>query len=405
MFSSSFGAQVTLLAVPLTAAVLLQASPTEMGLLTAMEILPYVLFSLPGGVWLDRVRKLPVYIVGEALIALALLSVPLAWWLGWLGMAWLYAIGFTIGTVHTIAGSASQIVLTQLVPRERLVEAHAKNALATSTAEVVGPGLAGVLIRLVGAPVALVANALLLGFSVLILRGIRIEEELRPVQTHFLQSMIQGLRFVVGTPLLRTMSLCCGIWQLCNSAATVVQILFATRVLGLDASSVGLSYVALGVGTIAGSSLGTRISLRLGPGPALILSFGICSVAWLTGAAAPANGLGVAMFVFMLVLFGFGATLLFVTFIPLRQAVTPAHFLGRMTTTVRWLILIPAVPGALLGGWIAEHAGLRFTLLFSGLCALLLCVFAWHQPILRQTRSLPWPAPAPSDPADLAARS
>ena len=182
MFSSSFGAQVTLLAVPLTAAVLLQASPTEMGLLTAMEILPYVLFSLPGGVWLDRVRKLPVYIVGEALIALALLSVPLAWWLGWLGMAWLYAIGFTIGTVHTIAGSASQIVLTQLVPRERLVEAHAKNALATSTAEVVGPGLAGVLIRLVGAPVALVANALLLGFSVLILRGIRIEEELRPVR-------------------------------------------------------------------------------------------------------------------------------------------------------------------------------------------------------------------------------
>ena len=121
VFSSSFGAQVTLIAIPITAAVLLHASPVQMGLLTAMEILPFVLFSLPGGVWLDGVRKLPVYVAGETLIALALLSVPLAWWAGWLGMSWLYAIAFAIGSVHTIAGSASHNVLTQIVPRELLV--------------------------------------------------------------------------------------------------------------------------------------------------------------------------------------------------------------------------------------------------------------------------------------------
>ena len=80
---SSFGGQVTLLALPLTAAVLLHASPTQMGLLTAMEILPFVLFSLPTGVWLDRMRKLPVYIVGETLLALVVAGEPLAWWLGW----------------------------------------------------------------------------------------------------------------------------------------------------------------------------------------------------------------------------------------------------------------------------------------------------------------------------------
>ena len=394
---SSFGAQVTLLALPLTAAVLLHASPMQMGLLTAMEILPYVIFSLPGGVWLDGVRKLPVYIVGEGLMALALLSVPLAWWIGWLGMPWLYAIAFAIGTVHTIAGSASQIVLTQIVPRERLVEAHAKNALATSTAEVMGPGIAGALIRLVGAPIALVANAILLAASALVLRGIRVHEEVRRVSGRLWPAMGQGLRFVVDTPLLRRMSICCAIWQLCHNSALVVQILFATRVLGLDAASVGMSYVALGVGTISGSSFGSRISNRLGPGPALVTSFGICSLAWLCGAVAPANAFGVGLFVAMLVLFGFGATLMFVTFIPLRQAVTPPHFLGRMTTTVRWLILIPAVPGALLGGFIGEHFGLRYTLLFAGLTALLLTVFAWRQPILRDTRTLPWPAPAPVD--------
>src|SRR6187402_66546 len=88
---SSFGGQVTMLALPLTAAVLLHASPTQMGLLTAMEIAPFVLFSLPVGVWLDRVRKLPVYIAGETALAFIVASVPLAWWLGWLAMPWLYA--------------------------------------------------------------------------------------------------------------------------------------------------------------------------------------------------------------------------------------------------------------------------------------------------------------------------
>ena len=145
---SSFGQQVTLLAVPLTAAVLLHATPTQMGWLTAMEILPFVLFSLPVGVWLDRVRKLPVYIAGEIIIAVALASIPAVWALGWLTMTYLYAIGFVMGCVFVSSGAAGQIVLTQVVPRERLVEAHAKNALAHSSAEVAGPGAAGVIISL-----------------------------------------------------------------------------------------------------------------------------------------------------------------------------------------------------------------------------------------------------------------
>src|SRR5277367_6518763 len=87
---SSFGGQVTLLAIPLTAAVLMRAAPTQMGFLTAMEIMPFVLFSLPTGVWLDRVRKLPVYVVGELSIALSVATVPVAWWLGWLSVGWLY---------------------------------------------------------------------------------------------------------------------------------------------------------------------------------------------------------------------------------------------------------------------------------------------------------------------------
>jgi len=129
VLTSSFGAQIMMLALPLTAAVLLHASPTQMGALTTMEILPFVLFSLPSGVWLDRVRKLPVYIAGEITLAFAAASIPLAWWLHALSIHWLYVVAFTIGVVYTSAGSASQIVLTQVVERDRLIEANAKNAL------------------------------------------------------------------------------------------------------------------------------------------------------------------------------------------------------------------------------------------------------------------------------------
>ena len=389
---SSFGGQVTMLALPLTAAVLLHASPTQMGWLTAMEILPFVLFSLPCGVWLDRMRKLPVYIAGETLLAFVVASVPLAWWLGWLSMPWMYVTGFLLGTIFTTAGTAAQIVLTQVVARERLVEAHAKNALASSGAEVAGPGMAGALIKLVGAPLALLVDAVLLLASAAILRGIRIHEPREPRHdAHFLHDLKAGVRFVVRHRLLIALAAAVGGWQMCHNAATVVQILFATRTLGLSEQAVGLSYMGMGVGTVLASVFGNRISRRIGPGPCLVLGFAVCGAGWLLLAAAPANAFGVAAFALMLMLFSTGAVLVFINFLGLRQAVTPPHLLGRMTSTMRWLILIPAGPGALLGGWLGEHFGLRSALAFAGGGALLLALAAWRAPAIRRVRSLPQP--------------
>jgi MFS family permease len=390
---SSFGNQISMLALPLTAAVLLQATPTQMGILTAMEIAPFVLFSLPGGVWLDRVRKLPVYVGGELLLAAALLTVPVAWWLGWLSMTWLYVVGFALGTVHTIAGSAAQIVLTQIVPRERLVEAHAKNALANSSAEVMGPGVAGALIKLVGAPIALLADALFLTLSALILRGIGVVEGARTAVTRFWPALRQGLQFVTTHRLLVTMAIAVGTWQMAHYAALTVQILFATRVLGLNEGAVGACFIALGVGTILASLVGNRISARLGPGPTMVLGFAITGAGWTLAAVAPASGFGVAVFAAMLMLFGIGAVLIFIAFLALRQAVTPAPLLGRMTATMRWLTLLPAGPGALASGWLGEHLGLRAAMGFAGGSALLLALAAWRLTILRNTRVLPAPAP------------
>lgn len=387
---SSLGGQVTMLALPLTAAVLLQASPTQMGVLVAMEIAPFVLLSLPSGVWLDRVRKLPVYVAGEASLALIVASVPLAWWMGWLAMPWMYVVAFVMGCVYVVAGSAAQIVLTQVVPRERLVEAHARNALASSGAEVAGPGFAGALIKAVGAPVALLLDALMLIASVLILRGVRVQEVLAPPKdAHFWRDLKAGIHFVRGTPLLLAMATVVGLWQMCHHAAIVVQILFATRTLGLSESQIGMSFVGLGAGTVLASTLGHRVSARIGPGPCLLVGTAVCGLGWLLLALAPASALGRAMFALMLLLFGVGAVLIFINFLSLRQAVTPAPLLGRMTSTMRWLILLPAGPGALIGGWLGEHVDLRASLAFAGAGALVVAALAWRHPLLRGVRSLP----------------
>jgi MFS family permease len=389
VLTSSFGGQIMMLALPLTAAVLLRASPTQMGALTTMEILPFVLISLPSGVWLDRVRKLPVYIAGEITLACAAASVPLAWWLHMLSIAWLYVVAFIIGVVYTTAGSAAQVVLTQVVARDRLVEANAKNALASSGADVAGPGLAGALIKLLGAPVALVFDAVLLLVSAGILRGIHVDDRPTPGANAFWAELKEGLRFVLRNRMLVVLASCVGGWQMCNNSATVVNILFATRTLGLSEQSVGLSYVCLGFGTVLASLVGHRISRYFGPGPSMTIGIGSCSLGWLMLSMAPVGTFGVALFAANLTLFGLGAVMMFINFLALRQAVTPAPMLGRMTSTMRWLILLPAAPGALVGGWLGEHVDLRASLAFSGVCGLLVTLVAWRSPVIRSVRVLP----------------
>lgn len=384
----SFGVQMTALALPLTAAVLLNATPTQMGLLAALEVLPFALLSLPTGVLLDRVRKLPLYVLGEAALAVAVVSVTVAWWFGGLTMTWLYVVGFVLGLVNTVAGSASQIVLTQIVPRERLVEAYAKNALAHSASEIMGPALAGALIKLVTAPVTLAINGLLLAASTLVLTGLRVPEpDLR--REPFFAALRDGLRFVFTHRLLLTLAALVGAWHVCYFAAFAVQILYATRELGMREATVGLSYMMVGAGTVVASVLGPRVSQRLGPGPTMTLGFGLSALGWLIAAAAPKGALGVAGFAVMLTCFGAGAIFIFINFIAIRQAVTPTHLLGRMTSTMRWLILSPAVPGALLGGWLGETFGLRAALLFAALGGLALTAVAWRLPRIRTIRELP----------------
>jgi MFS family permease len=147
----------------------------------------------------------------------------------------------------------------------------------------------------------------------------------------------------------------------------------------------------MGAGTIVGSVYGRRISRRIGPGPCLVVGYAICGAGWLLLAVAPANAWGVAAFALMLMSFATGAVFIFINFLALRQAVTPETLLGRMTSTMRWLTLLAAAPGALLGGWLGEHVGLRASLGFAGGVSVLLVLAAWRLPLIRDLKSLPQP--------------
>ena len=145
----------------------------------------------------------------------------------------------------------------------------------------------------------------------------------------------------------------------------------------------------MGAGTVLASLNGHRLVRRIGGGPALIMGFTISGAGWVLLALAPLNRAGVLAYALMLFMFGLGAVLIFINFLSMRQSVTPAPLLGRMTSTMRWLILIPAGPGALVGGWLGENLGLRVALGFAGCVSLLLALFAWRRPVIRLARTLP----------------
>ena len=170
---TAFGAQVTNLALPLTAALLLHATPFQMGVLVALETLPFALVSLHAGVLLDRVRKLPIVIAADIGRGVALLAIPVAAFTDTLSIEILYVVGFFCGVQNVVGGAAYQVLLAQMAGRDRLVEANAKVTLGETSSALVGPGLAGGLIQALTAPFAIVLDAITFFFSAFLLRRIR----------------------------------------------------------------------------------------------------------------------------------------------------------------------------------------------------------------------------------------
>jgi MFS family permease len=382
-----FGGQVTFLALPLTAALMLDATPFEMGVLTALEALPFPLFGLFAGVLVDRARKLPIIVWSDIARGLALLAVPACAWLGVLSMGVLYAVGFLVGLATVAGWPAYQVFMTERVGRENLVEANAKIGVSDSTAQLVGPGIAGVLIQWLTAPVAILLDAASFFVSAWILRGIRSAPGDAPKMhaTGIGAEIREGLSAIWRNAILRALAWAISVWQIFRHASIAIMVLFAARELGFSAGHVGALWMLAGIGSLSAAAAVDRLNRRLGFGPTMLAGLLGTGGGWLLLAAASGGDLAAStLFGLGLFVLDFSGMVFFINYLTLRQAVTPDPLLGRVTATMICLTVATAPLGGLAGGWVAEHLGLRATLLIAGLGAILLVpLVAWASPLLR----------------------
>ena len=389
-----FGGQITFLALPLTAAIMLNATPFEVGVLTALEALPYPLFGLFAGVLVDRTRKLPVIIACDVGRGLALLAIPVCAWFGVLTMAVLYIVGFLVGLLSVIGWPAYQVFMTERVGRDNLVEANAKIGVSDSAAQLIGPGFAGALIQWLTAPIAILLDAVSFFLSAWMLRGIPPAETDAPKYApRSLKAEIrEGLLTIWQNRTLRALVWAIGAWQVFRHAFIAIVVLFAARELGFSAGLVGAVFMMAGVGSLAAAAAVAPLNARFGMGPTMLGGIAATGVAWLVMAAAMGpTWLMLLLFGGGMFLLDLGAMVFFINYLTLRQAVTPDRLLGRVTATMICLTVATAPLGGLAGGWIAEHYGLRSAMVFAGLGSLLLApLVTWFSPLARM-RELPKP--------------
>jgi len=389
---TAFGAQITNLALPLTAAVLLHATPWQMGVLVALETLPFALVSLHAGVLIDRVKKLPIVIAADIARGVALLAIPVAAFTDSLSIEILYAVGFFCGVQNVVGGAAYQVLLAQMAGRDRLVEANAKVALGETSAALVGPGLSGGLIQLVTAPFAIIVDAVAFFASALMLRRIRARQDVvhpgpRPSVT---TEIHEGLKLVWNNRTLLALSWLAGLWQILHHMQIAVLILFATRELGLSAGGVGLTYVFGGLGCVLASAFAQRLSARFGVGPIIVHGLALSALGWqMFGLISGPVWFVTLVLGCAMLMFDFGAVLWGINYLALRQAITPDRLLGRMTATMRFLTVAAAPLGSLAGGALATAIGLRGTLLTIGVLGILLVVGVVLWSPVRRHREMP----------------
>jgi MFS family permease len=360
---SQVGTQVSLLAIPLTAVVVLHANAFQAGLLGTFEFLPFLLVGLPAGVWVDRMARRPVLIVADVGRAVALASIPVAAGMGRLHMPQLYVVSFVVGVLTVFFDVAYQSYLPSLVSRQQLVDGNGKLEFSRATAEIAGPGFGGALVGLVTAPIAIAADAVSYVFSVASLLVIRKPEHVEPRAhgSRLRSELAEGVRYVLGHRLLRPIAMCTGIGNYFSHIAVAVLILYAVRDLGLKPGVIGLWFSLGSIGAPVGAALAGRWARRQGAGRTILTTALIYSLAWFLIPLAPRSS--PVPFLVLSGLLGSSCGVVYnITQVSLRQAITPQRIQGRMNATMRFLVWGTIPLGAFTGGVLGSTIGLHATL-------------------------------------------
>ncbi len=391
------GSQVTTLAFPLTAILILKASAAEMGFIQAAQFAPFLIFGLVVGVWVDRQRRRPIMIVADIGRFLLLGFVPLAALLHILNMVEMYIITFIVGTLTIFFDVAYRSYLPSLIERDQLIDGNSKLELTASISQLVGPGLGGVLVQIFTAPISLLADAFSFLISALSLIFIRRTEPpiTRPEERQQMLAEIgAGLKLLLRNPILGPL-----VWSsinitLCTNITTAVYLLYATYTLHISPALLGTIYAVGGLGAIPGAMISKWITQRLGIGVTLIIVLVIYGT---SGLLIPLAGGAQPVVVTILIISQLATDLAFVIWninqLTLRQALTPDTLLGRVNASYRFLVWGAIPIGALIGGGLGTLFGLHTTLFIGAIGLILAPVWMLFSPV-RRFKSLPQEIPA-----------
>jgi MFS family permease len=379
---SLFGTQVTLLALPLVAIVTLDESAFRVALLTTAEFLPFLLLTLPAGVWVDRLPRRPILILANLGRAAALLSVPVAHWLGLLTIWQLYGVGFAVGVGTVFFDLAYMSYLPRLVRRAELLEGNAKLEMSRSAAQIGGPGLGGVLVSVLTAPVAIFVDAASYLVSALLMGRIRTAEAVAPrdERRSLRVELREGLGYVFRHPYQRGIVGAVAISNFFGQLVFAILLVFAVRELGLTAAAIGIILSLGSVGTLVAAVTARRVGDRLGVGRTVLVAAFLFGPGTLLIAVAPVDYAEVFI-VAAIAIVGYGGTLFNVTMISLVQAITPDRILGRANASRRFVVWGVIPVGGVVAGVLAETIGLRETIVVGSLGGLLAVVPILASPI------------------------
>ncbi|HEX5503453.1 MAG TPA: MFS transporter [Thermomicrobiales bacterium] len=389
---SQFGSQITRLALPLTAVLTLKASATQMGFLGATQSAAFLLLGLVAGVWVDRRQRRPLLIAADLGRALLLGSIPVVALFGYLRIEQLYLIGFLVGTLTVIFDVAYQSYLPTLVGRQRLVEGNSKLEASAAVAQIAGPGLAGLLVGAVTAPVALAADVASFLWSAAWLSRIRCPEPIAQPsheQTSLRVDIGAGLRLVGQHPLLRPLVVGTALANVGDSLRTPILVLFMARLLALSPGQIGIVFAGGSIGGLLGAGFSSRAVRRVGLGPLLVGSdlVGVFGMALIPLAVGPAI-VTVPLLSTAWFLESMAATLSRINQVSLRQSLVPDRLQGRVNASVRFVTWGVLPVASLAGGALAATIGVRPTLAAGAGVGLLAVLVVTLSPV-RRLRGFP----------------
>lgn len=380
-------------ALSLLAIVVLGATPAQMGLLETLKTLPAVLLGLFAGVWVDRVRRRPLLVLADAGRAVLLLAVAAAAFLHLLHISHLYLVVLISGSLTVLYNIANDAYVPSVVQRERLVQANSTLSASESVAESISPGLGGVLVQWLGAPLTLLLDGLSYLASAVLIGSIKVQEVAAAPsddEPNVREEIRAGLRQLWGNEWLRPLIGSSGTFAFFGGFYAALYSLYAITELGLSPAVVGILIGTGGIGSFAGAFLLPRLNARWPVGRILIGSAFVYALLNLSTPLAGVMGSKVAAAICLLsgqILGDVFGTIYRVSELTLRQSHTPEHLLGRVNGSFSVLVQTIGIVGILLGGLMGQWLGMFPAFIIAALGGLTACLWLIFSPALRKTQA------------------